>query len=250
MIFKHKTTFYQPKPNKIDFYEMLINSGNHSLIAGTTGSGKSVLLNNCLNYMLANYSPKDFNLILFDPKIVELSKYQKIKHCLYYESEPHKINNIMRGLIVTMNNRYKTMEKLKVTTYPGTKIIVVVDEIADLLTAYGNESKLFKKYLQILLAKSRASGINFVICTQAPNRKVIPAEIVLNIPTRCALRCLSSIESRQAIGFAGAELLPKYGSCLLLSPDLTEIKKFSFGMDNPTNNVKMWEKGGKMILKW
>ena len=245
-----KSKFYQPVLHKIDFYEMLINSGNHSLIAGTTGSGKSVLLNNCLNYMLSNYSPKDFNLILFDPKIVELSRYKKIKHCLYYENNITEINNIMRGLIETMERRYKIMDQNGLTLYPGKKIIVVVDELADLLTAYKDESKKFCNYLQILLAKSRAAKINFVLCTQAPRRDIINGKLLINIPTRAALRCSTQIESRQIINVSGAENLPKYGHCLLLSPDLTQIKEYSFGIDNPTNNIKMWEKGGKMIIKW
>lgn len=246
-LFKKKIKFKNIIPQKIDFYEMLINSGNHSLIAGTTGSGKSVLLNNCLNYMLCNYTPDKVQYIFFDPKVVELSRYKKIAQCLYYESDIKQINSIMRGLIETMNNRYKEMDKKNIQLYNGVKIIVVIDEIADLLTAYKEESVKFKKYLQILLAKSRAAKINFILCTQAPNRKIIPAEIVLNIPTRAALRCLSPIESRQIINESGAENLPKYGHCLLLSPDLTQIKEYCFGVNDPGEIIKRWTPGGDLL---
>ena len=229
---------------------MLINSGNHCLIGGTTGSGKSVLLNNCLDYLLCTQTPKDYSLILFDTKVVELQKYRNMVHVDSYLTDIEHINGKMRALITLMNNRYKEMSKHNLVKWDGQKIIVVIDEIADILTAFGAESKKFKQYLTILLAKSRASGINFIVCTQAPNRKILSAEIVLNIPTRCALRCLSSIESRQIINQTGAENLPKYGQCFLLSPDLLKPTCYSFGMVNESTlneHIKMWCKGGKMI---
>ena len=238
-------------PQRIDFYEMLVNSGNHSLIAGTTGSGKSVLLNNCIDYLLCTETPKTTQFIFFDPKIVELSKYKNMVHTIGYYTDIKSINGIMRGLITEMNKRYKEMDRNGATLYSGNKIIVVVDEVADLLTAYKDESKKFCHYLQILLAKARACKINFVLCTQAPRRDIISGKLLINIPTRCALRCSTQIESRQIINVTGAEKLPKYGSCLLLSPDLTEIKLYSFGMVNPetlNKHVEMWSKGGSMVL--
>lgn len=248
MKIKHKLWI---DPQKIDFYEMLINTGNHTLIAGTTGSGKSVLLNNCLDYLLCTQTPKEYSLILFDTKIVELQKYKNMLHVDSYLTDIIRINAKMRGLIALMNQRYSEMAKRNIVKWDGQRIVVIIDEIADILTAFGNESKKFKQYLTILLAKSRASGINFIVCTQAPNRKILSAEIVLNIPTRCALRCLSSIESRQIINVSGAENLPKYGQCILLSPDLIKPTCYSFGMvEQSTLNehIKMWCKGGSMIL--
>lgn len=238
-------------PQKIEFYELLANSGNHTLIAGTTGSGKSVLLNNCIDYLLCTQTPKEINFIFFDPKIVELSKYKNMVHTIGYYTNIKDINGIMRGLITEMNNRYRYMDRYNLQTYPGNKILIVVDEVADLLTAYGDESKKFNKYLQILLAKSRAANINFLLCTQAPRRDIISGKLLINIPTRCALRCSTQIESRQIINQSGAENLPKWGQCYLLSPDLTQIKLYSFGMVNPetlNEHVKMWCKGGSMVL--
>lgn len=245
---RHKTW---TNPQKIEFYELLANSGNHCLIAGTTGSGKSVLLNNCIDYLLCTQTPKEINFIFFDPKIVELSRYKNMVHCIGYYNDIININGIMRGLITEMNNRYRYMDHYNLQTYPGNRILIVVDEVADLLTAYGDESKKFSKYIQILLAKSRAANINFLLCTQAPRRDIISGKLLINVPTRCALRCSTQIESRQIINQSGAENLPKWGQCYLLSPDLTQIKLYAFDMKDKNliqNDINLWCKGGDMVL--
>lgn len=181
--------------------------GAHTLIAGTTGSGKSVLINSLIFNLLLK-SPNEVEFCLIDPKRVELSKYKKLPHVWKYCQEIGDIVSALDGVINTMESRYKKMER----GYNNfTELYVIIDELADLMVT---SQRVILPKLQRISQLGRACGIHLICATQAPNRRVIPAELTLNFTERICLHCASQIESRQAIGAPGGELLPRYGEAL------------------------------------
>ena len=186
-----------------------ILDGVHCLIAGTTGCGKSTLMHSIIFSALAD-APSERRFILCDPKRIELSDYRDLPHVLRTETEESGILDALDYAVQVMENRYKLMEGTGEKRYTGgPDIYIVIDEFADLML--GAEAKRFTRTVQRLLQLGRAAGIHVIAATQAPNRKVIPANLVLNFPQRIGLRCLSSIESRQIVNKAGCEELPAHG---------------------------------------
>lgn len=184
-------------------------AGVHCLIAGTTGCGKSTLINSIIYSALAK-TPANVRLILCDPKRVELYKYSRLPHVLRYAEDAAGIVSALEYAVRTMERRYIDMRSRGLDRYAGgPEIYVIIDELADLMI--GPQKKSFSATLQRLLQLARAAGIHVIAATQAPNRKIIPAEIVLNFPQRIGLKCLSGIESRQIVGLAGCETLPAHG---------------------------------------
>lgn len=206
-----------PSAPYVERYADILENATHLLIGGTTGSGKSVLLNGLMHTALALYGPGDMSFILIDPKIVELSPYKRLPHVLRYESDPQEILSLLRQVYGFMMDRYEQMERTGDKKYKGTKIVIVIDELADLLMSeYGRD---IKKELVKLLQKGRAASIMLILATQSPSRKILSAELVLNIPNRIALYCDNAIESKQILGVKGAEELGyRDGSCLYKEP--------------------------------
>lgn len=196
----------------------------HTLIAGCTGCGKSVLLNDII-YSLpcVTYA----GIVLIDPKRVELRTYKRLPHTLLYADTAKEAENVLYKMCVLMDSRYSEMTG---KTYNGLPIYIIIDELADLFTA--DNARTIKKYLQRILQLGRAAGMHVITATQAPNRKIIPAEIVLNYTCRIGLHCLSPIESRQIIGVPGCEQLPKYGNALIYIDGFIKEVKIPYTSDN------------------
>lgn len=202
---------YMPK------YKEILENATHLLIGGTTGSGKSVILNGLMHTALALYGPGDMSFILIDPKLVELSSYEKLPHTLRYETDPAEALTLLRQIYGFMMDRYAEMRKNGDKKYNGTKLVVVIDELSDLLMS--NKGREIKEELIKLLQKGRAANIMLILATQSPSRKILSAELVLNIPNRLALYCDNAIESKQIIGEKGAEELGyRDGTCLYKEP--------------------------------
>ena len=195
-------------------YEYLMNAP-HILIGGTTGSGKSVLLNGIICELMESSTASKTRLYLIDPKRVELYPYSKTEYCAGYSEEADEVPALLDTLIDTINERFVEMRNDGLKEYGGTRIYVVIDELADLMIS--DCAKEIRTKLQKILQIGRAAGVHIIAATQAPNREVIPASLVLNFTDRIALRCLSSIESRQLINFAGAEKITGFGTALYLS---------------------------------
>lgn len=195
-----------------DFVELLKKP--HILIAGTTGAGKTTLLNN-LMYTLLCYTERQIQFALIDPKKIELDKYRHCKHCCGYADTTEIAVDI---LFNTCNHMDKIYREMKETNDYSTKLYpdlyIIIDELADLMVNAKNE---VIPLLQRLLQLGRTARIHIIACTQAPNRKVLPAELTLNFTERIALRCQNRIESTQIINEKGAEKLPRYGQALYLS---------------------------------
>ena len=199
---------FQYSPYYLDMIE-----GNHTLIAGTSGAGKSVLENGIINAILCKYSPFQAQFILIDPKRVELETYRKCPHCLHYaDSLPDILDTLhhVRGLIDSRMHEMKRTGRRKSAQCP---IYIFIDELVDLVVS--EYSKDIIRTLSDSISIARAANIFFVILTQAPNRKILKPEITLNINCRIALRCNSAIESRQIIGENGAESLPAHGLAIV-----------------------------------
>jgi S-DNA-T family DNA segregation ATPase FtsK/SpoIIIE len=204
-----------PKANDVNAELVDMLQRGHVLIAGTSGAGKSVLLNNLIYNAIAVHTPADAEYIFIDPKRVELSIYAALPHTIARVTSHQAAAATVSKLLDVVRERFDDMEKRGLKKYDGKTIYVFIDEIADLLT--GDAGKEFSAALRNLLQIARAAGVFVVACTQCPNRKIIPAEIVCNFQTRVALRCLSAIESRQIINARGAEDIREYGKAIMLN---------------------------------
>ena len=196
----------------------------HLLIAGTTGSGKSVCINTIILSLLYKYSPEKLNLILIDPKMLELSAYEGIPHLLCpVITEAKKATAALGWAVKEMENRYKLMTSVGVKNIDGYNakhkkhmpyIVVVVDEMSDLMLIAGKE---IENYIQRLSQMARAAGIHIIMATQRPSVDVITGTIKANFPTRISFQVSSKIDSRTILGEQGAEQLLGKGDMLFMS---------------------------------
>ena len=187
----------------------------HLLIAGCTGSGKSVLLNGLICDLIKQ-PPTKVQLILIDPKRVELSRYAALPHCLAYACEPDAMANILEYSVELMMNRYDQMQRTQQRLFDGSDVYVLIDEFADLITT---DKKRVLPLLMRLAQRGRAAKVHLFIATQRPTRDIVSGQIKVNMDSRIALRCPSAIDSRNIINVKGAETLPKYGKGYYLTPD-------------------------------
>lgn len=196
----------------------------HLLIAGTTGSGKSVCINTIILSFLYKYSPEKCNLILIDPKMLELSAYEGIPHLLCpVITESKKATAALGWIVKEMENRYKLMTSVGVKNIDGYNaknkkhmpyIVVIVDEMSDLMLIAGKE---IENYIQRLSQMARAAGIHIIMATQRPSVDVITGTIKANFPTRISFQVSSKIDSRTILGEQGAEQLLGKGDMLFMS---------------------------------
>jgi len=196
----------------------------HLLIAGTTGSGKSVCINTIILSLLYRHSPDKCKFILIDPKMLELSTYEGIPHLLCpVITEAKKAASVLGWVVKEMENRYRLMTKEGVRNIDGYNskhklsmpyIVVIVDEMSDLMLVAGKE---IENYIQKLSQMARAAGIHIIMATQRPSVDVITGTIKANFPTRISFQVTSKIDSRTILGEQGAEQLLGKGDMLYMS---------------------------------
>ena len=196
----------------------------HLLIAGTTGSGKSVCINTIIVSLLYKLNPDLCKFILIDPKMLELSAYEGIPHLLTpVITDSKKAASALGWTVREMNSRYKLMSKEGVRNIDGYNakhklkmpyIVVVVDEMSDLMLVAGKE---IENYIQKLSQMARAAGIHIIMATQRPSVDVITGTIKANFPTRISFRVSSKIDSRTILGEQGSEQLLGNGDMLFMS---------------------------------
>ena len=201
-----------------------LTSMPHLLIAGTTGSGKSVCINTIIVSLLYKLSPDLCKFILIDPKMLELSTYEGIPHLLTpVITDAKKATSALAWTVKEMNSRYKLMSKVGVRNIEGYNakhklkmpfIVVVVDEMSDLMLVAGKE---IENYIQKLSQMARAAGIHIIMATQRPSVDVITGTIKANFPTRISFQVSSKIDSRTILGEQGAEQLLGKGDMLFMS---------------------------------
>lgn len=175
----------------------------HVLIGGTTGCGKSTLLH---SVMYTGLAMNDKWFILIDPKMIELNRYKKCSGVLKYANTAEQTVDALNMALSIMESRQAKAARKGWSMYDGDDIYVIIDELADLMLS--DKAKTIERQLQRLLQLARASRIHVIACTQAPNRKTIPASIQLNMTCVCGMACRNAIESKQLIGMNGCELLP------------------------------------------
>ena len=198
----------------------------HMLIAGQTGSGKSVCINAIINSLLYRASPDEVKLILVDPKVVELQCYNGIPHLLIpVVNDPHKAAAALAWAVAEMKERYdKFAERrvrnvdgynasLKPSEKPMARIVIIIDELADLMMVC---KKDVEEYICRLTQLARAAGIHLIVATQRPSVDVITGLIKANIPSRIAFKTAQSVDSRTILDRNGSEQLLGWGDMLYL----------------------------------
>ncbi len=246
----------------------------HMLVAGTTGSGKSVAVNAMILSMLYKATPDDVRMIMIDPKMLELSVYEGIPHLLAPVVTDMKLAaNALNWCVAEMENRYRLMSELRVRNLAGFNqkvrearamgkplfnpfpahpevpehldtlptIVVVIDELADLMMVAG---KKIEELIARLAQKARAAGIHLILATQRPSVDVITGLIKANIPTRVAFQVSSKIDSRTILDQMGAESLLGQGDMLFLPPGTGYPQRIhgAFVADEEVHRIVAWLK--------
>ena len=222
-----------------------LSKAPHLLVAGTTGSGKSVFINTLLTSLLYKFSPKELRLILIDPKMLELSVYNDIAHLLTpVVTEPKKSIIALKWVCKEMERRYSMMNEQNTRNLEGYNdtavekmpyIVVVIDEMADLMMTAGKE---VEHYVQRLAQMARACGIHLVMATQRPSVDIITGSIKANFPSRISFQVASKYDSRTVLGEIGAEQLLGNGD-MLMSKNGANIIRYqsAFISDNEVNKL-------------
>ena len=210
----------------------------HLLIAGATGSGKSVCINTIISNILYKSSPNDVRLMLIDPKVVELSVYNGIPHLLIpVVTNPKKAGYALNWAVDEMERRYKLFAEAQVRDIKGynkkkikegkisekiPKIVIIVDELADLMMVSSNE---IEDYIARLAQMARACGMHLILATQRPSVDVITGTIKANIPSRIAFAVSSAVDSRTILDMSGAEKLLGRGDMLFYPSSYSKPKR-------------------------
>lgn len=204
-----------------------IEATPHMLIAGATGSGKSVCINTIISSILYKSSPEEVRLVMVDPKVVELGVYNGIPHLLVpVVTDPRKAAGALCWAVQEMENRYKLFSEHRVRNIKGynkaitemgfeamPQIVIIIDELADLMMVAPGE---VQDYICRIAQKARAAGMHLVVATQRPSVDVITGLIKANIPTRLSFAVSSQIDSRTILDGGGAEKLMGRGDMLLM----------------------------------
>jgi S-DNA-T family DNA segregation ATPase FtsK/SpoIIIE len=245
----------------------------HALIAGATGSGKSVCLNAFITSLVYRHTPETLRLLLIDPKMVELSAYVDLPHLRHpVVTDPHDAASILKWAVFEMERRYRLLSANRVrslgefnkkyregvtmkrvhpkgkegdpdrwiwTDGPLPYVVLVVDELADLMMTVQSE---VEKPLTLLAQKARAIGIHLLVATQRPSVNVITGLIKANFPTRVAFRVASKVDSRTILDQNGADALLGNGDMLFLPPGTSEPVRIqgAFLSTEETERLVMW----------
>lgn len=219
----------------------------HLLVAGATGSGKSVVINGIITTALKD-SPAAVQFIFIDPKRVELVDYKRLPHTLQYASEPGDMVQALQLAIDTTERRYKDMQRKYLKQYPGGAVYVVIDELADLMTT---NRKAVQPIIQRLAQIGRAANVHIIAATQCPLSAVIPTPIKVNFDSRVGLKTRSKQDSRNILGVGGCELLPRYGQGYYMTP--AGLQLYNIPMYSPAEVqrlVNYWKHHSRPRLRW
>ena len=205
----------------------------HLLVAGATGSGKSVVINGIIITALKD-SPAAVQFIFIDPKRVELVEYKPLPHTLKYASEPGDMVQALQYAMDTTESRYRAMQARHEKNYSGGAVYVVIDELADLMTT-----------------NRRAANVHIIAATQCPLSAVIPTPIKVNFDSRVGLRTRSKQDSRNVLGLPGCETLPRYGQGYYMTP--AGLQLYNIPMYSPAEVQRLvdyWKHHSRLRLRW
>lgn len=209
----------------------------HLLIAGATGSGKSVAINGLIHDLLIRCYPDEAGLILLDPKRVELVQYKTLPHTLLYSTEHAEHVEALQTALRIIDERYTAMARQGVRKYPGGDIYVIIDELADLMTT---DRKAVQPLLQRIAQIGRAAKVHLVGATQCTIVQVIPTQIRCNLDSRVCLRTRGRSDSNLILGMPGCETLPRYGECFYMTPEGVEKYKLPMIAESELDRVVAW----------
>ena len=191
----------------------------HVLIAGATGSGKSVVINGIIHTALL-HSPNDYEFIMIDLKRVELSAYRNLPHTVKYADTIQEAISALNMALQIIEQRYRDMQRTCCKKYQGSCLYVVIDELADLMTV---DKKHVLPLLQRIAQIGRAANVKIIAATQCPLSSVIPTQIKVNFDTIIGLHTRNAQDSRNILGCAGCEKLPRYGQGYYMTPAGIEL---------------------------
>jgi S-DNA-T family DNA segregation ATPase FtsK/SpoIIIE len=225
----------------------------HLLIAGATGSGKSVCIHSIISSFLLKNSPASLRLVLIDPKRVELARYNGIPHLLTPVITDHKkVLPVLRWIINEMNRRYDLLSAYQARDIEGYNIktlnkkeeplpyiVLIIDELADLMIYYGRDLETF---IIRIAQMARATGIHLIVSTQRPSVEVITGLIKANITARIAFQVASQVDSRTILDIAGADKLLGHGDMLYLSPESSKPRRIqgAYISENEIDRLVEW----------
>lgn len=195
--------YVTPAGRVYGLYTDMLNQ-SHLLIAGATGSGKSVLLNSIIASAVY-HSPAVNQLVLLDPKATELWQWARLPHCISYSFEPDEMLRSLRSAVETMEHRLRHMHAVGERIWTGSQIYIVIDELADLLTTQKAD---VVPLLQRICQLGRAAGIHCIAATQCLLASVLPTQVRVNFPAVVCLRTATKQQSRFIVDRTGAELFP------------------------------------------
>ena len=196
----------------------------HLLIAGATGSGKSVVANGIIAALLRK-APTQTQFIMIDPKRVELLKYKLLPHVVEYATEPADMIHALQHALEIIDRRYQEMARKGLDKYDGGDLYVIIDELADLLTTNKRQAKpLIQRICQI----GRASKVHLIGCTQCPLSSILDTPIKCNLDSRVGLRTRCEQDSRNILGVTGCETLPRYGQGYFMTPEGIKLYSMPF----------------------
>lgn len=230
-----KETYYTPQGQYYTLFKDMCEQ-THLLVAGTTGSGKSVVINGIITTLLYK-APSAVNFILIDPKRVELSPYKDLPHTIKYASEPSDMLSALYFAMNIVETRYKEMQKRGLRKYPGGDLYVIIDEWADLMTT---NRKNVVPVIQRLAQIGRAAKCHIIMATQCPLAKIIPTEIKVNFDSRVGLRTRSAQDSRNILGYSGLETLPVYGQGIYMTPQGDTLYKIPYVTEDEQKRLINW----------
>lgn len=214
----------------------------HLLIAGVTGSGKSVIINGLIDtlmYRLPFDQAGNAQLILIDPKRVELAAYKNLPHTLSHAAgyDPSAWNAALQKAVAIMDARYQKMERAGQKMYNGSDLYVVIDEWANV---YKSGGKAAYNAVLRLTSEGRAARVHVILATQIPKASIIPTEIRENFSARFALRTVTPQQSRVIMDCNGCEALPRYGQGYYITPEGTDLYNIPFVQESEISSNLAW----------
>lgn len=228
------------KPACVDLAKM-----PHTLLAGASGSGKSVMLNTMITSLLYKHTPEDLQMIMVDPKQVELTQFDGIPHLLRpVVTDPADAVRALGDAVQEMERRYKIMYRRRLRSAEGIfpRLLIVVDELADLMTL---SKKAAEEAITRIAYKGRAAGLHLLIATQRPTVNVVSGAIKANIPCRICLKVASARDSMNILDRKGGEALFGQGDALLQLPDRPDPIRIQGAWISPADiraTVNYWHK--------
>ena len=234
--------YITPAGQYYTLYADMLNQ-SHLLIAGMTGSGKSVVINGLIATALYR-GPSQAGLILIDPKRVELVQYKDVPHCIRYASEPDEMIQALQDALKLIETRYRTMQRDRVRKYQGGDVYIFIDELADLMTT---RKKQVLPLLQRIAQIGRAAAVHLIAATQCPLAKVIPTEIKVNFDAIVGLHTRSPQDSRNILGVTGCETLPRYGKGYYMTPSGLTLYTIPMVTDKELDNLTRYWTSARCI---